>query len=369
MSAMQNAILSINPGTTTTRCAVYAISQGALCVLAEATLEHDEVQIAQFASIPDQLQFRTRCVLDFLSGVTGCFRLVACAGRGGMLMPVPAGVIRVDRDLVNFALHTPMHQHASNLGAPLAYTIAQGVGAQAFVVDPVSVDQFSDLARVSGVPELPRFSFGHALNIRACGRRLATDLSKPFEEVRAVVAHLGAGFSIAALQDGRIVDNTNRMEASPFTPERAGGVPPLALIDLCYSGRFSQADLKSRLYGNGGLMALLGTKDVRRVEAMLDAGDPSAALYFDAMLYQVAKAIGAMASVLSYDLDAIVLTGGIANSGRVRQVLTDRVGRIANIVAYPGSDECRALAEGAARALDGKEAVIDWADLVRSAAE
>ncbi|THD72570.1 butyrate kinase [Thalassobius vesicularis] len=366
---MKDAILSINPGTTTTRCAVYAVSEGTISLLAEATLEHDETQMATFASIPDQLQFRTRAVLEFLEGVTGCFRLVACAGRGGMLMPVPAGVIRVNRDLVTFALHTPRHQHASNLGAPLAYTIGQSLGAPAFVVDPVSVDQFSDLARVSGVPELPRFSFGHALNIRACGRRLAADLGKPFEQVRAVVAHLGAGFSIAALENGRIVDNTNRMEASPFTPERAGGLPPLALIDLCYSGRFTKDELKRKLYGNGGLMAALGTKDVRRVEAMIEAGDATAALYFDAMLYQVAKAIGAMASVLNYDLDAVVLTGGIAHSSRVREVLTQRVGRISEIVTYPGSDECRALAEGAARALAGQEHVIDWADLVRSAAE
>lgn len=366
---MQDAILAINPGTTTTRCAVYALRPGGLAVLAETTLEHDEPQLAGFATIPDQLRFRTRCVLDFLTEVPGCFRLVACAGRGGMLMPVPAGVIRVDRDMVDFALHRPVHQHASNLGAPLAHTIAQGVGAAAFVVDPVSVDQFSDLARVSGVSELPRFSFGHALNIRACGRRLAAELGKPFEEVRAVVAHLGAGFSIAALQDGRIVDNTNRMEASPFTPERAGGVPPLALIDLCYAGRYTQDELKRKLYGNGGLMALLGTKDVRRVEAMIEAGDPRARLYFEAMLYQVAKAIGAMASVLSYDLDAVVLTGGIAHSARVRQALGDRVGRIARLVAYPGSDECRALAEGAARALAGQEPVLDWADLCPVAAQ
>ena len=363
---MKNAILAINPGTTTTRCALFEWSNGTLSVIAEATLDHNETQMARFQTIPEQLHFRARCVAQFLSDIPVPIRLVACAGRGGMLTPVPAGVIRVDRDLVNFALYSPLHQHASNLGAPLADAIAHAHGVPAFVVDPVSVDQFSDVARISGVPELPRFSFGHALNIRACGRRLAADLNKPFGDLRAVVAHLGAGFSIAALDGGRIVDNTNRMEASPFTPERSGGVPPLALIDLCYSGRFTKDDLKKKLYGNGGLQALLGTKDVRRVEAMIAEGDSNAALVFEAMIYQIAKAIGAMSSVLNFDLDGIILTGGLANSSRVRDMLQAKVGRIANLVPYPGSDECLALAEGAARVLSGQEIPMSWAQLAPS---
>jgi butyrate kinase len=368
---MQDAILSINPGTTTTRCALYAWTKGDLTPISEATLDHDEVQMARFQSIPEQLHFRARCVATFLEGIKVPFKLIACAGRGGMLTPVPAGVIRVDRDLVNFALYSPLHQHASNLGAPLADAIATAHGVPAFVVDPVSVDQFAKVARISGVPELPRFSFGHALNIRACGRRLARDLDKPFDDLRSVVAHLGAGFSIAALERGQIVDNSNRMEASPFTPERAGGVPPLALIDLCYSGRFTKDELKNRLYGNGGLQALLGTKDVRRVEAMIENGDTNAALIFEAMLYQIAKAIGAMASVLEFDLDAIILTGGLANSPRVCAALEQKVGRIAPLVSYPGSDECRALAEGAARVLVRTEKPMEWAQLAprESAAE
>lgn len=356
----RNAILSINPGTTTTRCALYACHGGSVSVQAEETLDHDETVMARFPSIAAQLGFRAGHVADFLSRHLGARDLLACAGRGGMLTPVPAGVIRVNEALVDFALHRPVYHHASNLGAPLAHRIAQRHGVPAFVVDPVSVDELAPVARVSGLEEIPRFSFVHALNIRACGRRLARDLDKPFDRVRTVVAHLGAGFSIAALLNGRLVDSSNRMEVSPFTPERAGGLPPLPLIELCYSGRYTREELLSRLYGKGGVYGLLGTKDIRRVEAMIDEGDDRAALVFEAMLYQVAKAIGAMASVADFTLDGIVLTGGLANSARVTRYLNDRLSRLAPVHVFPGSDECRALAEGAARVLAGTETPMHW---------
>ncbi|KUJ85718.1 butyrate kinase [Ruegeria marisrubri] len=356
----QNAILAINPGTTTTRCALYAVSRSQVEVIAEQTLDHDESMMAGFPTIASQLGFRAAQVEAFLAEHLGNYELLACAGRGGMLTPVPAGVIEVNPALVEFALHNPVYHHASNLGAPLAYTLASQHGAPAFVVDPVSVDELSPVARESGFEEIPRFSFVHALNIRACGRRLARDLNKPFDELRAVVAHLGAGFSIAALLNGRLVDSSNRMEISPFTPERAGGLPPLPLIDLCYSGKYSREELLSKLYGGGGVFGLLGTKDIRRVEAMIEGGDKKAALVFEAMLYQTAKAVGAMASVASFDLDGIILTGGLSNSARVTGYLTDKLSRLAPIHVYPGSDECRALAEGAARAVTGVETPLKW---------
>lgn len=353
------AILAINPGTTTTRCALFAPRGGAMEPLAEETFEHDEAEIAQFSSIAAQLDFRAAQVAAFLDWHPDV-RVVACAGRGGMLTPVPAGVIEVSGALVDFALHRPVYQHASNLGAPLAHRIASVQGARAFIVDPVSVDELAPVARVSGFAEIPRFSFVHALNIRACGRRLASDLGKPFDELRAVVAHLGAGFSIATLLGGRLVDSSNRMECSPFTPERAGGLPPLPLIELCYSGRYTREELLKKLYGQGGVYGLLGTKDIRRVEAMIAAGDERAALVFEAMLYQVAKTVGAMASVADFELDGIVLTGGLANSAQVRGYLEGKLARLAPLFTYPGSDECRALAEGAARVLCGTEQAMRW---------
>lgn len=358
---MTDLILAINPGTTTTRCALFNPRRERLAAVAEQTIDHDEAMMAGFPSIASQLDFRTACVTAFLAKhLSADDRLLACAGRGGMLTPVPAGVISVNEALVDFALHAPVYHHASNLGAPLAHRLAAVHGVPAYVVDPVSVDQLDPVARVSGVAELPRFSFVHALNIRACGRRLAEELGKPFDQLRAVIAHMGAGFSIAALVDGRLIDNSNRMEISPFTPERAGGLPPLTLIDLCYSGKYTRAELLKKLYGQGGVFGLLGTKDIRKVEARIQAGDETAALVFEAMLYQTAKAIGAMAAVASFKLDGIVLTGGLANSARVTCYLADRLSGIAPFHVYPGSDECRALAEGAARILGGAEALMTW---------
>ena len=231
-------VLTINPGTTTTRLGLFEARGTAVAPVLERTIEHDEAVMAGFATIADQLDVRAAAILGFLAEVPGGVALAAVSGRGGMLSPVPAGVIAVDAGLVDFALHTPVHHHASNLGAPLAARVAAAHGCPAFVVDPVSVDELPPVARVSGCPELPRFSFVHALNIRACGRRLAGELGKPFEALDAVVAHLGAGISVAALKSGRIVESSNRMEISPFSPERAGGLPPLPLIELCFSGRF-----------------------------------------------------------------------------------------------------------------------------------
>ncbi|WP_323036390.1 butyrate kinase [Pararhodobacter sp.] len=277
-----------------------------------------------------------------------------------MLSPVPAGVIAVNQALVDFALYTPVYRHASNLGAPLALAIAQDHKVEAFIVDPVSVDELPEVARLSGFPELPRFSFVHALNIRACGRRLAQELGKPLETLNAVVAHMGAGISIAAIRNGRIVDSTNRMENSPFSPERAGGLPIMPLIELCYSGKYSEAELKKKLYGNGGVFAYLGTKDMRQVEAMIAKGDAKAGLVWEAMLYQIRKAIGAMGAVLDFEPDGIILTGGMAQSNKVVGALTAGCAALAPVHVYPGSHESEALASGAARVMAGSEKAMTW---------
>jgi len=356
----RQGILSINPGTTTTRCGFYQYLGGEVVPIAERTLNHDETQIASFAGIADQLQFRAECVNAFLEEVAGDFQVLAFAGRGGMLPPVPSGTIEVCTEMAEFLLHTPVYHHASNLGAPLANEMAARYGVRAFVVDPVSVDEFPPVARVSGHKRLKRFSFVHALNIRACGRRLANSLDKPFESVRAVVAHLGAGFSIAALGGGKLADNSNRMESSPFSPERWGGLPPLPLIELCYSGEYEKEELLKELYGRGGVYSYLGTKDIRKVEEMISEGNEEARLIMDAMLYQVSKSVGAMASVANFDLDGIILTGGIINSPRITGILEEKLSRLAPVYAYPGSDECLALAEGAARVLSGAETPMTW---------
>lgn len=353
-------ILTVNPGTTTTRIGLFRPDGGGVRPVLEETIDHDEAVMAGFPEIGCQLDYRAECLRAFLDRVPGGVRLAAVAGRGGMLSPVPAGVIAVNDALVDFALHRPVYHHASNLGAPLADRIARAAGCPAFIVDPVSVDELPPVARLSGSPDLPRFSFVHALNIRACGRRLAAELGKPFAALNAVVAHLGAGISVAALKAGRIVDSSNRMEVSPFSPERAGGLPPIPLIELCYSGRHDKAALLKRLYGQGGVFAYLGTKDMRRVEAMIDAGDQKAALVHAAMLYQIGRAIGAMAAALDFRPDGIVLTGGMAHSARIVAALSDRCAALGPIHVYAGSDESRALAEGAARVLSGEETPMTW---------
>ena len=355
-----NLILTINPGTTTIRIGLFEPQGPEVRPVLEETIELDEAVMAGFATIADQLPFRAQAVQSFLDAIPGGVRLAAVAGRGGMLTPVPAGVIAVSEDLVDLALHRPVHHHASNLGAPLARRIAVAAGCPAFIVDPVSVDELPPVARVSGCPDIPRFSFVHALNIRACGRRLAASLGKPFGELDAVVAHMGAGISVAAIRAGRIVDSTNRMENSPFSPERAGGLPPMPLIDLCYSGRFTKEELKRRLYGRGGVFAYLGTKDIRRVEAMIAGGDQRARLVWEAMVYQIGKAIGAMAAVVDFRPDGVILTGGMAHSERIVAALTERVGALGPVTLYPGSHESEALALGAARVLAGVEAARSW---------
>jgi butyrate kinase len=353
-------ILTINPGTTTTRIGLFLPEDAGVKAVIAETIDHDETVMKQFVSVADQLPFRAEAVQGFLAAIPGGVRLAAVAGRGGMLTPVPAGVIAVNDALVDFALHRPVHHHASNLGAPLAHRIAAAHGCPAYVVDPVSVDELPPVARVSGLPDIPRFSFVHALNIRACGRRLAEQLGKPLAKLDAVVAHLGAGISVAAICKGRIVDSTNRMENSPFSPERAGGLPPMPLIDLCYSGRFTHQELKRRLYGQGGVFAYLGTKDMRKVEAMIAAGDVRAQLVWEAMVYQIGKAIGSMAAVLDFNPDGVILTGGMAHSTQIIDELTARIGPLAPVVVLAGSHESEALADGAARVLAGKEVVRSW---------
>lgn len=353
-------ILTINPGTTTTRLGLFTATGDAVSCVTQTTIEHDETRMAEFAGIADQLGFRAQEIAAFLAGLKGDVSIAAVAGRGGMLSPVPAGVIAVNDALVEFALHTPVYHHASNLGAPLAQAIAKQHGVDAYIVDPVSVDELPDVARISGFPEIPRFSFVHALNIRACGRRMANELGKPFNTLNAVVAHMGAGISVAAIKNGRIVESANRMENAPFSPERAGGLPIMPLIALCYSGKYSEVELRKKLYGNGGIFAYLGTKDMRQVEQMIADGDTKAALIWDAMMYQIKKTIGAMAAVLDFQPDGIILTGGMAQSPKVVATLTAGCAALAPITIYAGSHESEALASGTARVLAGMETAMTW---------
>lgn len=361
MLICMNVIFTVNPGAMSTKCALYRIDGDRLNETAQENIEHSDDEINSFPDIPSQVDYRYKAVNKFIDKhLKSDEDIIACAGRGGMLTPVPSGVIEINDELVNFSLYTPVYQHASNLGAVLAQKVAKENDVKAYIVDPVGVDEFEPVARISGAPQFPRFSFVHALNIRATVKEFSRDLGKDFANVRCVITHLGAGFSIAAIKNGRIVDNDNRMEGASMTPERAGGVPPIPLINACYSGKYTKQQIMKMLYGEAGLYAYLGTKDLREVLKRISSGDEKAKLAYEAMVYQIGKEIAAMASVLKFDLDGIIITGGMAYSEKLIEDIKDRVGKIAAVHVYEGSNENMSLAESVLRVINGHEKPLKW---------
>lgn len=358
---MKEMIFTVNPGSTTTKCALFNLIEQKIVRIVEEQIEHPEKEIAQFSTISEQINYRETIVHKFVDKyLPGDTNIIACAGRGGMLTPVPSGAIKINEELINFSLHRPIYQHASNLGAPLAYSIAQRYGVPAFIVDPVSVDEFSSIARISGHPDFPRFSFVHALNIRATVHKFAKEIGKDFNDICSVVAHLGGGFSIAAIEHGKIVDNDNRMESAPFTPERAGGIPPIPLVEACFSGKYKKEKVLRKLYGEGGVYAYLGSKNMVELEKRAKQGDSEVQKIYYAMAYQIAKEVAAMASVLNFKIDGIIITGGLAHDQFLIQELKRKIKKLGKIYLYPGSNENEALAETVVRVLTGKEGYLTW---------
>ncbi len=364
-------ILVINTGSTTTKCSIYSDVPGERSSLVcSKTIEHPDDMVHRFHCISAQVDHREKLVRAFFneSIPEGC-PVAAVGALGGMLPPVPSGVIRLNEELADFSLNTPVYQHASNLGAPLSFRIAGTFGVPSFVVDPVGVDEIAPIARISGSPDFPRFSYVHALNIRATVRKLARELAMDFDSIRCVACHLGGGYSIAPLAGGRIIDSDNRMEGAPFTPERAGGIPPIPLLDACFSGRYTHDELYRKLYGAGGVYAYLGTKNVREMARRAEEGDAFALFIYDAMIYQIVKEIGAMASVLSFDLHGIVVTGGVANGKHLAREIERKCRNLAPVYIYPGENENEAIAESIQRVLRKIEQPLIWPDCVLSERE
>lgn len=361
-----DSILVINTGSTSTKCSLHdVIGEEDLKIAWSHQVNHPDDMFLKYPSISDQVDEREQNVKDALPyDLLKERNLLAVGAIGGMLPPVPSGVIKVNEELETFSLKTPVYQHASNLGAPIAARLARMFKTNAYVVDPVGVDEMAPIARISGCPDFPRFSYVHALNIRATVRELAKRLGKKFNEMRCVVAHLGGGFSIAPFDRGRIVDSDNRMESAPFTPERAGGVPPIPLVKAAFSGKYTEQELLKKLYGCGGLYAYLGTKDVKEVKRRIDNGDTFAKFIYDAMIYQIAKEIGAMASVLEFELDGIIITGGLAHENYLVSELTRKVKKLAPVYVFPGGNENEAIASSILLMLRGKEPCLHWPDCV-----
>ncbi|HHY93276.1 MAG TPA: butyrate kinase [Firmicutes bacterium] len=347
-------ILAINPGSTSTKLGLYEDRQS-LCT---ETLFHSPAELAGFRTVTDQQVLRKEAVLRFLASKnTALTALAAVVGRGGLTKPVSGGTYLINAAMLQDVREGRYGEHAANLGPVLAYEIACAAGGiPAFVVDPVVVDELDDLARVSGLPELPRESKFHALNQKAVARRAARALGQTYENVNLIVAHLGGGISIGAHRKGRVVDVNNALDGEgPMTPERSGTLPAGGLVRLCYSGRFTQAEILRKLKGQGGLMAHLGTTDAREVEARIQEGDPHAKLVFQALAYQVAKGIAALGAVFGGEVDAVVLTGGLAHSELLNGWIKERVSFLAPVMVYPGEGELDALAQGAWRVLAGEE--------------
>jgi butyrate kinase len=346
-------VLTINPGSTSTKVALFKeeITEW------NESIDYTTDRLSGFNNYIEQLEMR-RCDVERIiqDKKVDLKTLSAVVGRGGTLKPLESGTYRIDENLLkDIKSGNVQAGHISNIGALLAHEIAEGAGIPAFFVDPASVDEFEPVARVSGIPEIERKSLFHALNIKATVRKAAKDLGKPVSRLNIVVAHLGGGISVCPIQKGRIIDVNNPIEEGPFSPERAGSLPVSSLVKLCYSGKFSQTEMKRRIVGHGGLVAYLGTNNCIEVEKRMENGDKKARLTYEAMSYQIAKEIGAMATVLKGKVDAILLTGGLARSSVLVDWIRERVSFLAPIHIYAGENEMEALALGALRVLKGEE--------------
>lgn len=346
-------ILVINPGSTSTKVALFSNEQ----LLFDKKIEHSSEELSVFHKIIDQYEFRLGIILNFLKGKgIDHSALDAVVGRGGLLKPIASGTYRVNEKMLEDLHKGVSGEHASNLGGLLAHGIAEKLYIPSYIVDPVVIDEMKPVARISGIPEIPRISILHTLNQKAVARKAALDLGKNYKKVNFVVAHLGGGISVGIHCKGSIIDVNNALNGEgPFTPERSGGLPVGALVNLCFSGKFTKEEILKKIKGKGGLVAYLNTNDVREVIKRIEQGDKKAKLILEAMAYQVAKEIGAAATVLKGQIDAIILTGGIAYANEFVNMIRDRVSFISLVMVYPGEEEMLALCEGALRVLKGEE--------------
>jgi butyrate kinase len=351
-------LLIINPGSTSTKIAIFDNEKPVL----EQTLRHSNEELSPYATVIDQFEFRKNVILETLNanGIN-ISKLSAVVGRGGVLRPIESGTYNVNKKMLEDLKGAVKGQHASNLGGIIANEIASQLGIPSYIVDPVVVDEIDEIARFSGMPEIQRICIWHALNQKAVARRAAYDLGKKYEELNLIIAHLGGGISVGAHKNGRVIDVNNALNGEgPFSPERTGSLPVSSLVQLCYSGKYTINEMNKLITGKGGLVAYLGTNDGREVVKMIEAGDKNAELVYKAMAYQVAKEIGACATVLEGKIDAICLTGGLAYDKILVGWIKERVEFIGDIRVYPGEDEMIALAQGGLRVLRKEEEAKEY---------
>jgi butyrate kinase len=347
-------VLVINPGGGSTKIALYEDEK---CIMSRK-IAHPPETLVEFDDVFSQREYREACIMEVLKdeGVD-LAGLDAVVGRGGALKPLESGTYEVNELLVRDVKNGNVQaEHASNLGALMAYEMASPLGKPAYMVDPVSVDEFIEEARISGHPRLKRKSLDHPLNAKMVARKAAARLGMKYEEMNLIVAHLGTGISISAHEKGRIIDVNNAHDGGPFSTQRTGSLPVTQLVDWCYSGELSRDDMLAELTSKGGLFAYLGTDDVVKAEQMAGSGSAEAALILRAMAYQISKTIGGSATALKGVVDALIFTGGIAHSEYMVNLVRERTEFITdNVFVYPGEHEMDSMAQGALRALRGEE--------------
>jgi len=351
---MDFLLLVINPGSTSTKVALFLNDK----LIQEATLRHKASELEEFNNIIEQLDFRRKVIMDFL--LEHKYRLNQIdifVGRGGMLKPLKnGGTYLVTEKMLDDLRNCKYGSHASNLGALLASSFAKPLNRAAYIVDPVVVDEFEDIARVSGQKLIERKSVFHALNQKATAKRHARIMKKDYESMNLVVCHLGGGISVGLHKHGRVVDVNNALGGDgPFSPERTGTIPTFPLVDLCFSGKYTESEIKKLLVGKGGLVSYLGTNDGKEIERKISQGDSEAQFYFEAMGYNVVKYIGAMYFAAKTKIEGVLLTGGMAYSKYLVDYIKSYLDKIVPVYVYPGEDEMRALAEGTLRVLRKEE--------------
>jgi butyrate kinase len=346
-------LLIINPGSTSTKIAVYEDGEEKF----SENIAHSTDEVAKYNKIVDQKGFRKDVILRFLRERNFDVRnLNAVVGRGGLLKSIPSGTYRVNDRMLDDLYRGVQGEHASNLGGLIADEIARPLGIPAFIVDPVVVDEFEDWARITGIPEIRRRSIFHALNHKYSARLAARELGKTYEDVNLVVCHLGGGISIAAHRQGKVVDVNNALNGEgPIAPERAGTMPAWDLVDLTLSGKYSKDEIKKMLTGKGGMVAHLKSNDMKTVLQRIKDGDKQAELIFMTMAYTVAKQIGACAAVLKGKVEGVVLTGGLAFCKEFVDLIRGCISFLGKVFVFPGENEMIALASAALRVLKGEE--------------
>ncbi|MDZ7263158.1 MAG: butyrate kinase [candidate division KSB1 bacterium] len=345
-------ILVINPGSTSTKVALFENELPRF----EEKINHSIEQLQQCTDLKDQFNLRMAAINSFLERNRISIReLAAVVGRGGLVKSIPGGTYLVNEAMVADARQGIQGQHPSNLGCILAKMIADSAGIPAYTVDPVAVDELEPLARYSGHPLIQRRSLAHTLNIHAVGRMAAEKLGVDYWRTTFIIAHLGGGISICPLKNGRIIDVNDASSSGPFSPERTGDLPLQPFIELCFSGKYTKKQMSQLVMGRGGLIAYLGTNSAEEVERRIQQGETMAREVYQAMAYQIAKEIGAMATVVRGGIRAIVLTGGLAKSAMLTGWIKERVAFIGEVIILPGEFEMEALAKGALRVLQGME--------------